>query len=390
MVSMPNRSVAGLTLLRCAALAAVALLPGAAAGQRARVQVTVASDAGTKIADVELVIRKDGSSLYAGSTNDQGTYTFIVEIDTGRYSLVARRLGYVAQTRDLRLAPDSTLALTIVLAHASTNLDTVRIIAEQLRSKNYRLGGAEITASTRGIFDALDAIRKLRPAMMGDDARMCPSVNNVWVNGKRVWWVAPKSPNVRGRSTPVAGTNVTGGTRDATGFPPASRRSGGGGSGGPPGLIDVLMSIHSEHVEDIRYVNCWDTSGAQMGTGDALFFTLKPGIGWDWKHGSYVANDLVARPIAPAPRTRYPRLLGVFDSDTGDPIDSVEVRDSLSGLSRVTSRTGTLTLGFVPVDGGVLLIGKAGYRTTTIRLAPSDTTPITAVLAPNSPKPPSQ
>jgi hypothetical protein len=57
----------------------------------------------------------------------------------------------------------------------------------------------------------------------------------------------------------------------------------------PPVVDSVLASIRSEHLAEVRYVNCWDTSMSGLGTNNAIYIVLKPGIAWDWGRGSHVA-----------------------------------------------------------------------------------------------------
>jgi len=167
-------------------------------------------------------------------------------------------------------------ALNVVLEQLSVSLDTVRTEADRLASKNYLLNGRDITQSSRPIYDAFDAVRKLRPNMLGDRGRLCPHVSNVWINGRRVFWNAALL-------TRRVYTDPAPGSRSVS--PPRSRVSAG------PDADSVLRTIKAEHIDEIRYVNCWDTSMPQLGTNDALFITLKPGIDWNWKLGSFAVES---------------------------------------------------------------------------------------------------
>lgn len=69
----------------------------------------------------------------------------------------------------------------------------------------------------------------------------------------------------------------------------------------------------------------------------------------------------------PAPKSKYVgRLVGVYDERSGDPIDSVEVRDMLTGNFAYTTATGTLSLFFVDTAGSLLRIRKFGYTPVTM------------------------
>lgn len=69
---------------------------------------------------------------------------------------------------------------------------------------------------------------------------------------------------------------------------------------------------------------------------------------------------------ARAARTVTGRLIGVYDELTGDPIDSVEVRDMLTGSYTFTSRTGAASLFFVDTAGTLVRIRKFGYTPITM------------------------
>lgn len=79
------------------------------------------------------------------------------------------------------------------------------------------------------------------------------------------------------------------------------------------------------------------------------------------------------------------RLVGVYDESTGNPIDSVEVRDLVTGSFAYTTRTGTMALSFVDTAGSLLRIRKFGYAPITMFIgnAPG-LPPVTLVLQPTA------
>ncbi len=84
----------------------------------------------------------------------------------------------------------------------------------------------------------------------------------------------------------------------------------------------------------------------------------------------------------PVLRVYHGRIIGVYDDATGEPIEGVEVRDIFTGLSSLTTVTGTVSLFFVDTTGGVISFRKVGYQPLTMPIANSlaDTIPVTVIL----------
>jgi hypothetical protein len=76
------------------------------------------------------------------------------------------------------------------------------------------------------------------------------------------------------------------------------------------------------------------------------------------------------------------RLLGVYDAVSGNPVDGVRVLDLGTGLSSLTTTTGTVSLVYLPDGGGLVRLQKLGYQSVTMRVAISvkDSTPLTVVM----------
>ena len=82
-----------------------------------------------------------------------------------------------------------------------------------------------------------------------------------------------------------------------------------------------------------------------------------------------------------------PRLLGVYSVASGEPIEGVEVFDMTSKTSALTTKTGTVSLSFLPNGTSLLRVRKVGYEafTTVVTISPVDTLPVTVMLKPAVP-----
>ena len=80
--------------------------------------------------------------------------------------------------------------------------------------------------------------------------------------------------------------------------------------------------------------------------------------------------------------TSHGRVLGVFDEDTGQPVDGVRVTDIVTGTFATTTNTGTVALNFLADSGSLVRVQKIGYQSQTmvVAVSPADTSPITLVL----------
>jgi hypothetical protein len=104
---------------------------------------------------------------------------------------------------------------------------------------------------------------------------------------------------------------------------------------------------------------------------------------------SFAAIQCEAQTEAPAPaassvqlpRYRF-RVLGLFDDQSGLPVEGADVIDVRSGNSVRTTSTGTASLLFLPDGGGLVRIRKIGYKLQTlmVSIAPEDTAPLTLIL----------
>jgi hypothetical protein len=93
-----------------------------------------------------------------------------------------------------------------------------------------------------------------------------------------------------------------------------------------------------------------------------------------------LAKPAAARVIVPAYRNR---IVGVFDGQTFQPVEGVEVSDMMGGNKSLTSNTGNVSLFFLPEGASLVRIRKLGYESQTflVTIAPQDSSSITIVLA---------
>jgi hypothetical protein len=98
------------------------------------------------------------------------------------------------------------------------------------------------------------------------------------------------------------------------------------------------------------------------------------------------ASLAAAQESAPKLAAYRGRIVGVYDLNTGAPIEGVEVVDVASGTKAMTTATGTVSLVYLPDGGSTVRIRKLGYTPITqfIAISPSDTVPLTLLLTPTT------
>ena len=252
---------------------------GAPSDKRVVIHVAVAGSDGSSLRDVNVAVsRADVGALLSARTNDSGRHVFRTSLPPGIYTLLARRPGFLPGEVRFDVGKVDTVSVTVRLT-ASPATELAPVVVEARRS-NYLLTRSDMLASGRPIRDAFEALRKLKPSMLYDKDRCrAEVVENVWINGRRVLFMAKEVPILGSRTTRSRGAFKV-------------RTSGAGARSEPPAVDSVLASIRAEHVDEIRLVNCWDTSMPGVGSKNALYVSLKPGIDWDWKRGSFVADTM--------------------------------------------------------------------------------------------------
>jgi hypothetical protein len=338
------------------------------------VRVRVADTANVPVAGAEVsVVQGLNDARASGITDARGSKMLRIARTSDAIEIVARRIGY--QRASTFLTPRSdTVAVSLTLTRATQTLAPVRVTErEDVKRKAYHADADEIEHSKRLIMDGYDVLTKMKPDILNGRAPGC-GVAYVWVNGKWIW-DAP--PNVIAEMRAGQAASRTPHNRASLPMGAPSRPRG------VASVVDILSSIKAEHIAEMNYLDCFDTSMPGLHASSALYVVLKTGIGYDPKIGSYVLDDKPK--AAPARPIGYRnRLLGVFDAQTGDALAGVAVTDSASRTSALTTQTGTVSLLFLPEGPSTLRLHHDGYADTTITLtiSPSDTLPVTLLLSP--------
>jgi hypothetical protein len=311
------------------------------------------------------------------------------------YGLIVRKIGFVRADRFFRGNHDS-LAFDIVLQPVVRELETVIVTAEEdIKRKSYHIDADEIERSSAVLIDATDILAKIKPDMIcgrncspmastqvKSTVRKCPTLafapprlkcpdddkppsieTNVWVNGRRIRLMPPDAMAVARQHGVLAGLS--------------------------PGSMTVLSEIKPEHIAEMTYVDEMDSSVGLIGSEGGLFVVLKPNVVYEPGRESYVMATVPETPKPAAIPAYRLRILGVFDGNTGEPIEGALVTDVTTGTRARTTVTGTVSLAFLPEGGTPLRITKTGYDDLTIgvEIAPAKVEPITLVLVKRRPNP---
>jgi len=262
------------------AFVAAAFAPAAANAQSARafVRVTARDSAGGPISGAELTLLRGVRDVIAHATTDSGGRgtMFVDDLkDSTDLQVVMRKIGYPRGDRLFMAAPHDTARVDIVVARLATTLAPVKVTASaDLLRKSYHLDADDIANSTLWFTDAWDVVKRMRPDILRSRGGCATGVQEVWVNGKRI--VLPLPPTGMARA------------RARIGAPPGAR------FGYIP--VSVLSDIAPEHIEEMTYHDCFDHSMAAVGSVNALFVTLKPGVAFQQDVGSFVVDSNATKP----------------------------------------------------------------------------------------------
>ena len=144
-----------------------------------------------------------------------------------------------------------------------------------LKRKSYHLDADDIERADMPLDNGWEIVKRLRPDMLTSRGGCDSGVREVWVNGKRI-------------RLPLLPTGMVL-ARARVGVPPRARFS--------LAAVSIMSEISPEHIQEINYHDCFDTSMAAVGNNDAIFVVLKPGVTYQENVGTFVSDE-------PASRTR--------------------------------------------------------------------------------------
>jgi hypothetical protein len=256
------------------------------------VRVRLSDSTGLRIADAELaIIRGLHDTVATGVTGANGDWTTQIARSASPYQLVARKIGYSRMQRFFMAAGDSTVLPIRVGRIVQALAPVVVSEKEGAKRKSYFIDSDDIVNSPRPLADAADILIKLRPDMIysrgGRDA--CPSISNIWINGIAVYksFSPASAPRVsaRNRAPPPPPMGPPYPISETARIRAAVVNSAASGIGAA--RLTMLEGIRPEHIEQITYKDCFDTSMKGNFSQNALFIVLKAGIRYERDIGTY-------------------------------------------------------------------------------------------------------
>ena len=256
-----------------AVLAVIAGLASAASAQtaaRTLVRVTARDSTGAVIPSAELTVTRGLREVIARGTTDDGGHAVLpVELkETEDLQVTMRKIGYSRGDRFFEAKPQGTADVTITVARRPmTELAPVTVIAQRdLKRASYHLDADQIDSANVFADNAWELIKRMRPDMLTSRGGCATGAREVWVNGKRI-------------RLPLYPTGMAA-ARAFVGVPPRARFS--------YVPVSVMSDIAPEHILEINYHDCFDSSMAAVGSVDAIFIVLKPGVVYQQDVGSFV------------------------------------------------------------------------------------------------------
>jgi hypothetical protein len=251
---------------------------GAQASRPAVVRVVAVDSSGAPVRSAELTITLGLRDVVArGTTDSLGAAALVVPAlkDSTDLQVTMRKIGYARGDRFFSAAPSETTFVGLMVPRPLTTLAPVRVSERaDPKWKSYHLDADDISNSNIPFIDAWDVVKRLRPDMLTSRGGCDTGIQDVWVNGKRIRLPLP----------PVGMAAA----RAMVGVPPRARFT--------YIPVTVLSEIAPEHIAEMSYHDCFDTSMAAVGSVNALFVVLKPGVEYVQDVGSFVADTTSAKP----------------------------------------------------------------------------------------------
>jgi hypothetical protein len=251
----------------------VSAVAGAQSTDRAFVRVTAHDSSGAPIPAAEITIRSGLKDVVGQTTTDtEGKGFLSVAVnDSSDFQLTMRKIGYVRGDRFFAVGPKDTALVNIIVPRpASNTLEAVKVTAARTsKFDTYDLYADEIESASGWMMNGWDVVKRLRPVMLTSRGGCATGAQEVWVNGKRI-------------RLPLRPTGLAA-ARAFVGVPPRARFS--------YVPVSVLSEIAPEHIAEIHYHDCFDTSMAAVGNNNAIFVVLKPGVVYEQDVGSFVISE---------------------------------------------------------------------------------------------------
>jgi hypothetical protein len=258
------------------ALAGAAVVAGAQTPAHALVRVTARDSTGGFIPNAELTVTRGVHDVIArGATDDGGHAVLPVDVkETEDLQVTMRKIGYARGDHFFEIRPNGTADVTITVAHQrSTDLAPVTVTAQRdVKRASYHLDADDIEKADLPLDNTWEVIKRLRPDILTSRGGCETGVQEVWVNGKRI-------------RLPLRPTGLAA-VRARVGVPSRARFS--------YIPVSVLSDIAPEHIQEIDYHDCFDASMAAVGSVNALFVVLKPGVVYQQDVGSFVLDPVEA------------------------------------------------------------------------------------------------
>lgn len=236
------------------------------------IAVVVLDTLRTPVSNANVSVVGAQRSPIRGVTDERGHFVARVEF-AGDYDVNVRRVGFAPSSAHVRVTGrDPVTTVTVVLSPLAVRIDPVVVNDTRLPlDKRPFIDSAEIASSRRGLFSLNDVMRKLRAHIDYQAKQRCLGFPHM---GPIQDGVIPQSAIPKSRLRAwiyVNGIRI-------------------------PFEENPWDNIRAEHIQSAEYVNCFDHSkpGLPVLPWPALYVTLKPGIAFSTRYGTYQVRDSTA------------------------------------------------------------------------------------------------